>query len=116
MSGQIEACGGRVVWPVVLGGGVPATRSLGVARVIAGSNRPKRRFLVRRPNGHPCRIRWAAHANADAGMPSQAMQDLLDAFRDRQEASASQAPPTLEERRAAVAPRAACIRCRTTCW
>jgi len=37
-------------------------------------------------------------------MPSQAMQDLIDAFRDRQEASASQAPPTLEERRAAFAP------------
>ena len=31
------------------------------------------------------------------------MQDLIDAFRDRQKASASQAPPTLEERRAAFA-------------
>src|SRR5271169_466162 len=90
--------------PVVLGGGVPATRSLGVARVIVRSNRPKRRLLIRLPNGHPRRIRWAAHANADADMPSQAMQDLIDAFRDRQEASASQAPPTLEERRAAFAP------------
>ena len=37
-------------------------------------------------------------------MPSQAMQDVIDAFRDRQKASASQAPPTLEERRAAFAP------------
>src|SRR5580700_3451286 len=37
-------------------------------------------------------------------MPSQAMQDLIDGFRDRQKASASQAPPTLEERRAAFAP------------
>jgi epsilon-lactone hydrolase len=37
-------------------------------------------------------------------MPSQAMQDLLDAFRDRQKADASQAPPTLEQRRAAFAP------------
>jgi hypothetical protein len=37
-------------------------------------------------------------------MPSQAMQDLIDAFRDRQKASASQAPPTLEQRRAAFAP------------
>src|SRR5580700_7539057 len=37
-------------------------------------------------------------------MPSQAMQDLLDAFRDRQKASASQAAPTLEELRAAFAP------------
>jgi monoterpene epsilon-lactone hydrolase len=37
-------------------------------------------------------------------MPSQAMQDLIDAFRDQQKASASQAPPTLEERRAAFAP------------
>jgi hypothetical protein len=32
------------------------------------------------------------------------MQNLIDGFRDRQEASASQAPPMLEERRAAVAP------------
>ena len=37
-------------------------------------------------------------------MPSQAMQDLIDAFRDQQKARASQAPPTLEERRAAFAP------------
>jgi epsilon-lactone hydrolase len=37
-------------------------------------------------------------------MPSQAMQDMIDAFRDQQKASASQAPPTLEERRAAFAP------------
>ena len=37
-------------------------------------------------------------------MPSQAMQDLIDTFRDRQKASASQAPPTLEQRRAAFAP------------
>ncbi|MGH3180632.1 MAG: alpha/beta hydrolase [Streptosporangiaceae bacterium] len=32
------------------------------------------------------------------------MQDLIDAFRDQQKAGASQAPPTLEERRAAFAP------------
>jgi len=32
------------------------------------------------------------------------MQDSIDALRDRQKASASQAPPTLEERRAAFAP------------
>jgi len=37
-------------------------------------------------------------------MPSQAMQDLIDAFRDGQKASASQAPPSLAERRAAFAP------------
>jgi monoterpene epsilon-lactone hydrolase len=37
-------------------------------------------------------------------MPSQAMQDLIDAFRDEQKASASQPPPTLEERRATFAP------------
>ena len=37
-------------------------------------------------------------------MPSQAMQDLIDAFRDRQKASAGQTPPTLEERRATFAP------------
>ena len=37
-------------------------------------------------------------------MPSPAMQDLIDALRNQQEASASQAPPTLEESRAAFAP------------
>ncbi len=37
-------------------------------------------------------------------MPSQAMQDLIDALRDRQKASAGQASPTLEERRAAFTP------------
>jgi monoterpene epsilon-lactone hydrolase len=37
-------------------------------------------------------------------MPSQAMQDWTDAFRDRQKASAGQAQPTLAERRAAFAP------------
>jgi epsilon-lactone hydrolase len=37
-------------------------------------------------------------------MPSQAMRDAIDAVRDRQQASAGQAPPTLEERRAAFTP------------
>ena len=37
-------------------------------------------------------------------MPSQAMQDVIDGLREQQKASASQAPPTLEERRAAFAP------------
>ena len=37
-------------------------------------------------------------------MPSQAMQDVIDAFRDQQQASAGQAPPTVAERRAAFVP------------
>ncbi len=37
-------------------------------------------------------------------MPSQAMQDFIDAFRDQQKASASQPPQTLAERRAGFAP------------
>lgn len=37
-------------------------------------------------------------------MPSQAMQDAIDALRDRRKAGASQAPPTLAERRAAFVP------------
>ena len=37
-------------------------------------------------------------------MPSQAMRDAIDAIRDRQQASVGQAPPTLEERRAAFVP------------
>ena len=49
-------------------------------------------------------------------MPSQAMQHLIDAFRDRQQASAGQAPPTLEERRASFAPGTAFIRCLATSW
>jgi monoterpene epsilon-lactone hydrolase len=37
-------------------------------------------------------------------MPSQEMQDVIDGLRDQQKASASQAPPTLDQRRAAFAP------------
>ena len=37
-------------------------------------------------------------------MPSQAMQDVIDALRDRQKAGAGQAPPPLAERRAAFVP------------
>ena len=37
-------------------------------------------------------------------MPSQAMQDAIDALRDRRRAGAGQAPATLEERRAAFVP------------
>ena len=37
-------------------------------------------------------------------MPSREMQDVIDALRDQQKVSASQPPPTLEERRAAFAP------------
>jgi hypothetical protein len=48
-------------------------------------------------------------------MPSQAMQDVIDALRDEQEASAGQAPPPLEQRRAASPPGIAFIRCRRTC-
>ena len=49
-------------------------------------------------------------------MPSQAMQDAIDALRDRRKAGASQPPPTLAERRAAFTPGTAFIRYRTTCW
>jgi hypothetical protein len=37
-------------------------------------------------------------------MPSQATQDMIDAFRDQRKASAGQAPAPLEERRASFAP------------
>jgi epsilon-lactone hydrolase len=37
-------------------------------------------------------------------MPSQAMQDVIDALRDQQKSEASQVPPTLEERRATFTP------------
>ena len=37
-------------------------------------------------------------------MPSQAMRDAIDTIRNRQQSSAGQAPPTLEERRAAFTP------------
>ena len=49
-------------------------------------------------------IRQAAQDRGDADMPSQAMRDVIDGFRERQKVSASQAPPTLEESRAAFAP------------
>ncbi len=37
-------------------------------------------------------------------MPRRAMQDVIEALRDRRKASASQPPPTLAERRAAFVP------------
>jgi monoterpene epsilon-lactone hydrolase len=37
-------------------------------------------------------------------MPSQAMQDLIETIRDQQKAAAGQAPPPLEQRRAAFVP------------
>ncbi len=37
-------------------------------------------------------------------MPSQAMQDVIDTLRDRQQASAGQTPPTLQQRRANFVP------------
>jgi len=37
-------------------------------------------------------------------MPSQAMQNSIEALRDRRKASATQAPASLEERRAAFVP------------
>jgi hypothetical protein len=39
-----------------------------------------------------------------ADMPSPAMQDSIDALRDRQKASANQAKPTLERRPAFTPP------------
>ena len=45
-------------------------------------------------------IRPAPQDRGDADMPSQAMQDVIDAFRDQQKASASQPPPTLVRKRA----------------
>jgi epsilon-lactone hydrolase len=41
-------------------------------------------------------------------MPSQAMQDLIDTFRDRQRSNATGTPPAIEARRAAFAP-AGCL-------
>jgi epsilon-lactone hydrolase len=45
-----------------------------------------------------------AEGEGDAEMPSQAMQDLIDAFRDQQKASAGHAPPPPKEWRATFAP------------
>jgi hypothetical protein len=70
--------------------------------MLSASNRHVQ--LARPPERHPRRIRQAAQAKGDADMPSQAMQDVIDAFRDHRKASASQALPTLEERRGAFAP------------
>jgi hypothetical protein len=61
--------------------------------------------LARPPKRQPCRITQAADAKGDADMPSQAMQDAIACLRDRQRANARQAPPALEQRRAAFTPR-----------
>jgi monoterpene epsilon-lactone hydrolase len=49
-------------------------------------------------------VKTAPSAKGDADMPSQAMQDVMDALRDQRTAAASQATPTLDERRAGFAP------------
>ena len=48
-------------------------------------------------------------------MPSQAMQDVIDGFRERQKASASQARRRWKRAAPPSPPPAACIRSRTTC-
>jgi hypothetical protein len=48
-------------------------------------------------------------------VPSQAMRNLIDAFRDRRKARAGQAPPTLDELRVGFAPQVVSTRC-LTCW
>jgi hypothetical protein len=48
-------------------------------------------------------------------MPSQAMQNSIDALRDRRKASATQAPASLEERRAAFVPGDRLHPCPATC-
>src|ERR1700733_12680603 len=45
-----------------------------------------------------------ALTKGDADMPSQAMQDSIEALRRRQKASDGEAPPALEELRAAFVP------------
>ena len=47
-------------------------------------------------------------------MPSQAMQDAINALKDRRRASASQPPATLAERRAALSPATVFIHYLTT--
>src|SRR5580704_4426319 len=57
--------------------------------------------------GRPDRVIPSARPSpvkGDADMLSQAMQDAIDALRDRRKASAGQAPPTLELSRAAFVP------------
>ena len=49
-------------------------------------------------------------------MPSQAMQDSIDALRDRRKASASQARPRWKSSGPPSSPGTAFIRCRTTWW
>src|SRR6185437_11183734 len=47
---------------------------------------------------------WSAKSKEMPAMPSPAMQQLIDAFRDRRTARPGQAPPALEELRAGFAP------------
>jgi hypothetical protein len=47
-------------------------------------------------------MKWRPHAEGDADMPSQAMEELIDTLRDRQKATAGRAAPALEEGRAAA--------------
>jgi hypothetical protein len=56
-----------------------------------------------------------AQAKGDTAVPSPAMRDLIDAFRDRRAARTGQAPPTLDELRVGFAPQVVSTRC-LTCW
>jgi hypothetical protein len=57
-------------------------------------------------SGHTAgkKLRLECQVEGGAAMPSPAMQQLIDAFRDRRAARAGQAPPTLDELRAGFAP------------
>jgi len=90
-----------------MGGDVRGERELSAAAGLAVITPGRARFPVGL---------LAAQAEGEPPMPSQAMQNLIDAFRDRQKARARQARPSLEELRAAFAPGAVSIRCLATCW
>jgi hypothetical protein len=48
-------------------------------------------------------------------MPSPEMQEVISELRQRRQARAGQAPPPLDQVRAAFAPQAGCIPCQTMC-
>jgi acetyl esterase/lipase len=88
---------------------VEARVSTGVIVCLACDRDAIRQRRHRKQAGHvdwdaPARFYSFTDVEGDADMPSQAMQESIDALRERQQASGGQAPPPLKELRAAFVP------------
>jgi hypothetical protein len=77
-------------------------------------NRPKRQSVGPATEVHPRRISHAPHAEGDADMPSEAMQEIIDALWDQRRAGVGQSPRRCKSAARPSPPRVAFIQCPTT--